>query len=189
MAPEGRTVDIMVQSLCAGVESEGEDATLKVDDEAIKTRPTKAGEVSFKWVAAGVGNRMVCVEIPASTTCPYPGAVCRTVKVVTYLPEVKEQVAEELSEYESDLYKLREVREIERDRQRGVAVSDGTVRIPSSLAGSTVVIEGVPRVVPPGGVTITVPAGESIVTVIREGVREVVPVLVLPGATETLRGL
>ncbi len=188
MVPEGKTVDIVVQSLCAGVESDGEDATLKVDGEAIQTRPTKEGEVSFRWVAAGVGNRMVCVEIPASMTCPYPGSVCRQVKVVTYLPEVKEQVAEELTEYESELYKLRKLREIERERLRGVAVSPGTVRIPPSLAGSTVVIEGVPRVVPPEGITVTVPAGENIVTIIREGVREVVPVPVLPGETKTLRG-
>jgi hypothetical protein len=188
MVPEGKKVDVVVQSLCAGVESDGEDATLLVDGVAITTRQTANGEVSFKWVAAGVGNRMVCVEIPASMTCPYPGSVCRQVKVVTYLPEVKDQVAEELTEYETELDKLRKLREIERERSRGIAVSPGTVRIPSSLAGSTVVIDGVSRVVPPEGIAVTVPAGENIVTIIREGVREVVPVPVLPGETKTLRG-
>jgi hypothetical protein len=188
MAPEGKKVDVVVQALCAGVESDGEDATLKIDDEPIQTRPTAKGEVSFRWVATGVGNRMVCVEIPASTTCPYPGAVCKTVKVVTYLPEVKEQVAEELSVYETELGKLRELREIERDQLRGIAVSPGTIRIPSSLAGSTVVIDGISRVVPPEGIAVTVPAGENIVTIIRDGVSEVVPVPVLPGETETLWG-
>lgn len=188
MVPEGRTVDIVVQSLCAGVESDEEDATLLVDGVAITTRQTKEGEVSFRWVATDVGMRMVCVEIPAGTTCPYPGAVCRQVKVVTYLPEVKEQVAEELTVYETELAKLRKLRKIERDRSRGVAVSPGTVRIPSSLAGSTVVIDGISRVVPPEGITVTMPAGENIITIIREGVREIVPVPILPGETETLRG-
>jgi len=184
--PEGRTVDIVVQALCAGVESDGEDATLLVDDAAVMTRPTKAGEVSFRWVATEIGTRMVCVSIPANPACPYPGAVCRSIKVVTYLPEVKEQVELEMSEYETDLAELRAIRELERERLRGVAVSPGMVRIPSSLAGSTVVIGGIPRVVPPGGISITVPAGEEIVTIIKEGVREIVPVLILPGETETL---
>lgn len=186
IVPEGRTVDVVVQALCAGVESDGEDATLLVDDAAVMTRPTAAGEVTFRWTAVEIGTRVVCVSIPASEICPYPGAVCRSIKVVTYLPEVKEQVEMELSEYETELAKLRKIREIERERLRGVAVSQGTVRIPSSLAGSTVVIGGIPRVVPPEGISVTVPAGESIVTIIREGVRDVVPVLILPGETETL---
>jgi hypothetical protein len=186
IVPEGRTVDIVVQALCAGVESDGEDATLLVDDVAVMTRPTKAGEVSFRWVATGIGTRMVCVSIPASEICPYPGAVCRSVKVVTYLPEVKEQVELEQSEYETELAKLRKIRELERERLRGVAVSPGTVRIPPSLAGSTVVIGGIPRVVPPEGISVTVPAGEEIITVIKDGVREIVPVLIMPGETEKL---
>jgi len=186
IVPEGRTVEIVVQALCAGVESDGEDATLLVDDAAVMTRPTAAGEVSFRWVATGIGTRMVCVSIPANPACPYPGAVCKSINVVTYLPEVKEQVELELGEYETELAKLRAAREIEREKLRGVAVPRGTIRVPSSLAGATVVIDGVPRVVPPEGISVPVPAGENIVTIIREGVREIVPVPVLPGETETL---
>jgi len=185
----GRDVTITAMALCAGVESTGDPATLKIDGVAVETKYTAAGEVSFTWLAEGVGDHIVCVELPAKEACPLPGGACKSIRVVTYLPEVEEQVRTELEAYESGLAKLRRLREIERDRLRGVRIPSGTIKVPSSLAGSTVVIGGIPRVVPPEGISITVPAGEEIVTIITDGVRKVVPVPVLPGEIGILPGV
>jgi len=182
---EGQAVDIVVQSSCDLIPSSGEPATLIIDDATIRTKNTSAGTVTFRWTAAGVGMHRVCVNIPENPVCAAPGSTCRTTMVSAEVPGLSEQIQKERAAYEEELERLRELREIERE-ELIVAVTPGSISIPSLLAGATVEIGGVTYTVPEGGITVPVEPGETIVTVIEEGVRKLVPVIVPPGEIVTL---
>ena len=182
---EGQPVDIVVQSYYGATPSSGEPANLTIDGAPVQTMNTSAGTVKFRWTAANVGMRRVCVRIPGNPVCEVPGSVCRTITVSAYVSGLVEQIKKEKAAYDVEIERLRKLRDIERARLRRVGIP-GMVRIPPSLAGSIIDIGGVLTTVPPEGISIRVPAGETIVTIIEEGVRKPVPVLVSPGETITL---
>jgi len=177
---EGQAVDIVVQSSHDLIPSSGEPATLVIDDTTIRTKNTSAGTVTFRWTATGVGMHRVCVNIPENPVCAAPGSTCKTIMVSAEVPGLAEQIQREKAAYEEELERLRELREIEREEPI-VAVTPGSISIPSLLAGATVEIGGVTYTVPEGGITVPADPGETIVTVIEEGVKKIVPVIVSPG--------
>lgn len=180
IAYEGQAINIVARAFCGAASSHDEDAILTIDGAAIETKKTKAGEVSFRWTAKGVGMHKVCINIPASPSCQVPITKCETMMVSAFVEGIQEQIKREKAAYEGRLTELRKRKKIEAGKVAKPGVP-GYVRIPASLAGATIDVGGVAVTVPPGGTTVQVPSGDSIVSVIQEGISTSVPVLVSPG--------
>lgn len=180
IAYEGQPIAIAARAFCGAAASHNEDAKLTIDGAIIETKKTKAGEVSFRWTAKGVGMRKVCVNIPASPSCQVPITECETMMVSAYVAGIAEQIKKEKAAYEKRLGELKKRKRIEAGKATRPG-APGYVRIPATLAGSVINVGGVAVTVPPGGTTVPVPSGDSIVSVILEGIPTNVPVLVSPG--------
>jgi hypothetical protein len=180
IAYEGQPINIVARAFCGAASSHDEDANLTIDGAAIETKKTKAGEVSFRWTAKGVGMHKVCINIPASPSCQVPITECETMMVSAHVAGIQEQIKREKEAYEGRLSELRKRKKIAAGKTARPGVP-GYVRVPASLAGSVINVGGVKVTVPPGGTTVQVPSGDSIVSVIREGIPTNVPVLVSPG--------
>lgn len=161
----GQSVPIAVQTFCGAAASSGEPVTLQVDNMAIRTKTTLAGNAEFKWVAEGTGMRKVCAVIPINPNCPVPGIVCKTITVSAKVADVIGQIKEEKAKYDADLERLRELRDEIRKRP-SMGALPGRIFVPPSLAGQIVLIGGKPITVPPNGISVPVVPGENDVVIV-----------------------
>ena len=177
---EGQKVNIVVGAYLGAAPSTDETAILTIDNTEVSRMNTKAGEVTFKWTAEGVGMHNLCITIPANVNLPTPGRICETIMVSADVGSVKEQVKSEMDAYNEALKMLRKKKQLVREELRGY-VRPGRISFPASLVGSIIEIGGVPITVPPGGTTIPIPAGDHQVITIIDGIEEIIRVIVLPG--------
>lgn len=104
---EGQVVDIIAGAYIGAAPSTGETATLTIDGVEVSQMNTLAGEVKFRWTAAGVGMHNLCITIPANENSPTPGRVCKTIMVSADVGSIKEQVKIEMDAYNEELRMLR----------------------------------------------------------------------------------
>ena len=177
---EGQVVDIIAGIYIGAAPSTDETATLTIDDVAVSQMNTKAGEVTFRWTAAGVGMHDLCITIPANENSPTPGRVCKTIMVSADIGSIKERVKIEMDAYNEELETLRKKKQLVREELKKY-VRPGRISFPAYLAGAIIEIGGVPRTVPPGGTTIPIPAGDHQIVTTIDGIRKIIRVIVLPG--------
>jgi hypothetical protein len=177
---EGQAVDIVVGAYIGAAPSTDETAILTIDGTEASRMNTKAGEVTFRWTAEGVGMHNLCATIPPNINLPTPGSICKTIMVSADIGSVKEQVKSEMESYRDELEMLRKKKQLAREQLKRY-VPPGSVGVPASLAGSSIEIGGIIRTVPPEGMTIPISAGDHQIVVIVEGIRKMIPVIVLPG--------